>query len=126
MAADFTNYSLKLDGKHIDRNGDKCEDISFKFVGHYLDEFITWNAHTKHVISKLASRNCAIARNKNFLPLKTRITIYNSLFKSHLGFGLLAFGCAKTSNLNKISTLQKNVLETFTMPILNQYLTNSR
>ena len=34
-------------------------------------------------------------------------TIYNSLFKSHLEFGILAFGCAKPSKLKKIVTLQK-------------------
>ena len=110
MTVDFTNYSLELDNKKIDRIGNNCEDTSFKFVGHHLDEHMTWDAHIKHVISKLASGNFAIGRNKNFLPLKTRITLYNTLFKSHLEFGILAFGCAKKSKLKQISTLQKKCI----------------
>ena len=104
MVADFSENSLKLDGK-------KVEDASFKIVGQHLDEFLTWDAHINHVLSKLGSANFAIARTKNFLPLKIRTTLYNSMFKSHLDFGNLAFGCAKASKFKKNVTLQKNALD---------------
>ena len=110
MVVDFSNLTLKLDGKKVDRIGNNCEDSSFKFVGHHLDEFLTWDAHINLVLSKLGSANYAIAQTKKFLPLKIRTTLYNSMFKSHLDFGSLAFGCAKASKIKKIVTLQKKCI----------------
>ena len=75
-----------------------------------MDEFLTWDAHINLVLSKLGSSNFAIARTKNFLPLKIRTTLYNSMFKSHLEFGILAFGCAKSSKLKKNEILQKKCI----------------
>ena len=110
MLVNFESLSLKLDGKMIDRIGNNCEEKSFKFVGHHLDEFLTWDSHINHILSKLGSSNFAIARTKNFLPLKIRTTLYNSMFKSHLQFGILAFGCAKSSKLKRIEILQRKCI----------------
>ena len=107
MAIDPSLFAIKLDGKKIDRIGANCSETSFKFVGHYLDEFLSWDNHIQHVRSKLSSANYAIASSKNFLPYKIRKTLYNTLFKSHLEFGILAYGCAQKSKLGKIVTLQK-------------------
>ena len=107
MAVNPSLYSLKLDGKKIDRIGTNCTETSFKFVGHYLDEFLSWDNHIQHVRSKLSSANYAIATSKNFLPYNIRKTLYNTLFKSHLEFGILAYGCAQKSKLTKVITLQK-------------------
>ena len=107
MAVDTSLYALKLDGKKINRIGANCSETSFKFAGHYLDEFLSWDNHILHVRSKLSSANYAIASSKNFLPYKIRKTLYNTLFKSHLEFGILAYGCAQKSKLGKIVTLQK-------------------
>ena len=110
MDVDWTNLNLKLGSELVDRIGNGCKENSFKFVGHYLDEFISWDQHLKHVISKLASADYAIGRTKNFLPLKIRKTIYNSLFRSHAEFGILAWGCSPESKLKKIFTLQKKCM----------------
>ena len=67
MAVNPSLHSLKLDGKIDDRIGTNCAEISFKFVGHYLDEFLSWDTHIQHVSSKLNSANYAIASSKNFL-----------------------------------------------------------
>ena len=105
MAVNPSMYSLKLDGKAIDRIGTNCTESSFKFVGHYLDEFLSWDNHIKHVSSKLSSANYAIWSSKNFLPYNIRKTLYNTLFKSHLEFEILA-----KSKLKKIITLQKKCI----------------
>ena len=81
MDVNLTNLLLKLDGKTIDQIGEKCKEKSFKFVGHhFIDEYLTWDTHIKHVIGKLGSANFAIGRTKNILPLKIRKTLYNSIF----------------------------------------------
>ena len=91
----------------VERIGTGCKDSSFKFVGHHLDEYLSWDMHIKHVTAKLASSNYAIARTRNFLPIKIRKSLYNSLFRSHAEFGILSWGCSPQYKLNKICTLQK-------------------
>ena len=76
-----------------------------------MDESLNWDFQINHVYSKLASANFAISTSKNFLPKKIRLTLYNSLFKSHLEFGILAWGGVKETQLKKITTLQKNASE---------------
>ena len=107
MHVDFSRLSLKIGDENIDRIGDNCKDKFFKFVGIRLDEHLTWTHQINHVHSKLASGNYAIAQTKNFLPKKIRLTIYNSLFRSHMEFGILAWGGISPSKLDKITKLQK-------------------
>ena len=107
MNADFSALNLKLGNELVERIGTGCKESSFKFVGHHLDEHLSWDIHIKHVTSKLASANYAIARTRNFLPIKTRKSLYNSLFRSHAEFGILSWGCSNQTKLNKICTLQK-------------------
>ena len=110
MPTNFSNFNLTLDEKLIDRIGNSCPEKSFKFVGHHLDEHLSWDFHIKHLISKLSSANYAIGRSKNFLPQNIRKTLYNSMFGSHLNFGLLSYGCGNKSKLKKIITLQKKAI----------------
>ena len=48
-------------------------------------------------------------QTKIFLPKKIRLTIYNSLFRSHMEFGILAWGGISASKLDKVTKLQKSV-----------------
>ena len=107
MQVDFTHLNLHIGQEKIERIGDTCKDKFFKFVGIRLDEHLTWSHQINHVHSKLASGNFAIAQTKNFLPKRIRMTIYNSLFRSHMEFGILAWGGVSQSKLEKITKLQK-------------------
>ena len=92
MAVDFSQVDLKIGDEVIERIGSNCPEKYFKFVGHRLDEFLTWQYHINHVHGKLSSGNYAISQAKNFLPLNIRKTLYNSLFKPHMDFGIIAWG----------------------------------
>ena len=107
---DTSNLSITIDDKIVEQIGNKCKEKYFKFVGHVLDENLTWEGHVEHIAKKLASANFAINSSKNFLPLKIRKTIYYSLFDSHLNFGNLLWGCASNKFLNKIEKLQKKCI----------------
>ena len=65
---DLGDLKLKINGKDIDQIGNNCKDKYFKFVGHVLDENLTWEGHIEHICNKLASANFAINSSKNFLP----------------------------------------------------------
>ena len=106
---DFSNLTLKIGNSDIDRIGAGCKETGFKFVGHVIDEFLSWDDHLKHVTSKLSSANYALSKSKNFLPLKARKLAYNSLFRPHLEFGILAWSCALQGKLHQIVNLQKKM-----------------
>ena len=68
---------------------------------------MSWQYHINHVHGKLSSGNYAISQAKNFLPLNIRKTLYNSLFKPHMDFGIIAWGGISSAKLKKVTTLQK-------------------
>ena len=68
MQVDFTNLKLSIGEEIVERIGSNCKKKFFKFVGHHLDEFLSWDHQINHVQSKLASANYAISNVKNFLP----------------------------------------------------------
>ena len=110
MKVDFSNLGLNIGGENIERIGNDCKDKFFKFVGHHLDEFLTQDFQINHVHGKLASANFAIARVKNLLPRKIKMTLYNSLFRSHMEFGILAYGNAGSTKLKKLTSIQKKCI----------------
>ena len=102
--------NLKIGDTIIEQIGTNCQQKYFKFVGHVLDDKLSWQGHIEHIFKKLASANFAINSSKNFLPLNIRKTLYYSLFDSHINFGNLLWGCAKTRELKKVENLQKKCI----------------
>ena len=98
--------TLQIGNQSVEQVGTNCEEKYFKFVGHVLDDKLSWEGHLEHISKKLASANFGINSSKNVLPYKIRRTLYHSLFDSHLNFGNLLWGCAKTKFINKIENLQ--------------------
>ena len=109
----FHYGDLFIGGGAISRIGENCEEKSFKFLGHHLDEHLNWSRHSDHFYKRLVSANFALSRSKGFLPTHTLNSIYQSLFESHLHFGSIVWGCAKPSILNKIEIVQKKQLDMF-------------
>ena len=107
MKLDEANMSLRIDNQIDERVGKGCEETSFKFVGHHLDEFLSWDRHIQLVENKLSKSNFLINSSKNIFPLHIRKQLYNALFKPHLEYGLLAWGGVKATQLKKITNLQK-------------------
>ena len=107
---DLQTLNLKIGDKCIDQVGSSCKDKYFKFVGHVIDDKMTWQGHVEHICKKLASSNYAINTTKNFIPLKLRKLLYYSLFDSHLNYGNLLWGCASNKLIDKIDILQKKCI----------------
>ena len=92
---------LLIGGKSVSRIGEDFKEKSFKFLGHHIDENLTWVHHMDHVNKKLVSANYALSRSKSLLPRRILKNIYRSLFESHLHFGSIVWGCAKQSYIKK-------------------------
>ena len=103
MDVEFGNLSLCIDSCSIERIGYGCKETSFKFVGVKIDEFLNWKDHINSVKSKLMSSTFALSKVRNILPEQIKLTIYNSLFRSHLDYCIIARG---KSNNGLISHLQ--------------------
>lgn len=101
---------LKIGQEAIERIGDDLPTSNFKFLGHVIDEHLTWKDHINHIHSKMSSGNYALARCKHFLPQSVRLTLYNSLVKPHLEYGILAWGGVGDSLLKKITIIQKKAV----------------
>ena len=67
-----------------------------------VEESLSWVGHVEHLCKKLASSIYAINSTKHFIPKKVRLTLYYSLFDSHLNYGNLLWGCANKKSLDKI------------------------
>ena len=50
-----------------------------KFLGLYIDEELTWKYHINHVTMKVAKMTGIMAKARHFLPLKTLLTLYNTM-----------------------------------------------
>ncbi len=72
----------------------------FEFVGLH-DEYLTWDYHLSKLNKKLSSSYFALNSVKNILPLKIRKTIYNTLFKSHMEFGIKWWGASKNKKISR-------------------------
>ena len=88
---------LSIDGKPI-------EHVKyFKFLCILFDENLTWKYHINMVTNKLPKVNGILNRLKQVYPQNALLSIYHSLFATHLNYGLLIWG----THVNRVSKLQK-------------------
>jgi hypothetical protein len=110
QGVDFSNLHLNIDNEEIERIGFGCKEESFKFVGIHLDEYLTFDHHVKYVRGKVAGAVFALSKLRNLLPKHIKYTVYNSLFRSHIEFGVTAWGRSKSTNIKRICVLQKRAV----------------
>ena len=68
----------------IHNNHSSTDLQTYKLLGVYLDENLTFDKNTSYIISKMSKSIFCINRAKHFLPQKALITLYHSLIHSHL------------------------------------------
>ena len=86
-------------------NDELVEHVTqFKFIGCLLDSNLTWTPHNNYVANKLARVTGVITRLKRYVPVYILKSIYNSLFLSHLTYGVSARGHSLS---RRIKHLQK-------------------
>ena len=101
---------IKIGNNIIDRVGDSCKEKCFRFLGHWVDENLTWQFHLNKMQSKLISANYALSTCKYSVPLRIRKLIYKSLFESHIHFGSVVYGSCDPKLLTNILTIQKRAV----------------
>jgi hypothetical protein len=94
---------------------------SFKLLGVYLDETLTFNKYTSYVCAKLSRSIFCIKRASNLLSFKSLRSLYFSMVHSHLLYCSIILSCTSASNLNAISKLQKKAIRVMTKSSYNAH-----
>ncbi len=89
----------------------------FNFLGLTLDEHLTWKCHINKISNKISQCMGILNRLKRFLPIHTKVLIYNSLVLSHLNFGILLWGF----KYGKVFKLQKKVVRILSLSKYNAH-----
>ena len=59
---------LYFGNSSIERIGNDCNTKAFKFLGHWVDNYLNWDIHTNKLICKLNSANFALSKVKSKFP----------------------------------------------------------
>ena len=91
-------------------NGQKIYPTNtIKYLGLYIDEFLSWNEHLHCLHLKLSRANGMIAKIRHYLSQETLTCIYYAIFNSHLIYGCQIWGQTKRTT-QKLFTLQETAL----------------
>ena len=84
---------------------------STKFLGVIIDDKITWVPHMIYLRKKLRSISGALCRIRKAVPADLYLNIYNSLFESHLSYGISVWGVSiKDQSNDKLFIIQKQCI----------------
>ena len=106
------NYEINI--KIFDNNSAKLVSLErktyVKYLGLLLDDNLSWKPHIDYISTRISKGIGIIARLRHLVPFSTLLNIYWLLIEPYISYGLVAWGQAVNTHLNKIVTLQKRVL----------------
>ena len=80
---------------------------AIKYLGVYFDPCLSFNYHIKILSSKLSRALFILKRVKNLLPLHALLSLYYTLFHSHISYASEIWSSTTQSNLKILLTKQK-------------------
>jgi len=83
----------------------------FKYLGVHVDESLTWQAHVEHLCTKLSKAAGIMFKLKNIAPRKILKTVYHSIVASHLRYGILAWGSANSTALQRLNNIHNRIIK---------------
>ena len=89
----FTNISIYVNDQQLAR------EQTFKYLGITFSENLTWSDHISNVSIKINQRIGLLRRVKVFIPLKARLTIYNSLILPLFDYADIIWGDKNNTTL---------------------------
>ena len=95
---------LRMSNKEIERTS------SFKLLGIYIDDKLSWADHIKACKTKLSSALYAINKVKHLLPISSLKLIYYTLVYPHLNYGIILWGAAAKTHIGQLFISQKKII----------------
>ena len=110
----FHNRQFNLDSRLVPKlriGGVEIERIyEFKFLGIWINEYLTWGTHIKYLKPKISRIIGVIQKIKSYVPVKCLKFIYLALIHSILNYGILLWGF----DAKKLFVLQKKAMRAMT------------
>ena len=100
--------NIHLNDTPIEKISHTSKEKFFKFLGFIMDEKLTWEFHTAHVLKKLNAANYALAITKRQFPFHAKKLMYFGLAQSHLEYGMPIWFNDKICK--KITSIQKKMI----------------
>jgi hypothetical protein len=94
----------------IDRIHNDGPEKCFKLLGVMFDEYLSFDAHISHLCAKISKSLFCINRIKNFVDKNSLVKLYYAMIHSHLSYCINVYGCAVTTNLQRLRVKQKEAI----------------
>ena len=101
------SFSIKLNGFKLE----PTENV--KYLGLHLDQNLSFDYHINQLSKKLSRSNGILSKLRHYTSKETLISVYYSLFYSHLLYGCPVWSLTTLYNRNYISILQKKVYKNY-------------
>ena len=103
----FTNISIHVNEHQLTR------EHTFKYLGITFSENLTWSDHLNNISTKIDQCIGLLRRINAFIPLKTRLIIYNTLILPLFDYGDIMWGDKNNSSLtDQLQFLQNKAANT--------------
>lgn len=93
-----------------------------RYLGVLIDSNLSWKDHINHIVAKISRLIGVIAKLRHFVPTQTLLNIYRSLIQPHMSYGIVVWGYAAQTHLDKLLKLQKRALR---LIYFGQYLSHT-
>ena len=118
------NYQVEL--KMLDTSTNTYAFLEQKscvrYLGILIDSNLSWKDQINHIAAKISQLIGVIAKLRHFVPTHTFLNIYRSLILPHMSYGIVVWGHAGQTHLDKLLKLQKRALR---MIYFGQYLSHT-
>ena len=112
---DLNYFSIKMEGRKL------IPSDNVKYLGLFLDKNLSWDFHVNQLSKKLSRANGILAKIRHFLPTKILISVYYSIFYSHIIYGCSVWAMTTKINLDIITVLQKKCIRIINFADFNSH-----
>ena len=107
----FSNRSTPHNNEQVVLNGSYVKFVDHaKFLGIYIDSKMNFKKHINYITGKIAKHAGILYRIKQGMPLKTRLTYYNSFVLPYLNYNILHWGNTNDNHLKPLIIIQKRII----------------
>ena len=86
------------------------QNKQIKYLGVFIDEHLKWDARLQHINKKITKNIGILIKLRHFVPVSTLKQLYYTLIYPYLTYGLMSWGTAYQTKLNKIKVSQNNCI----------------
>jgi len=94
----------------IERIHNEGHETSFKLLGVFFDEYLSFSQHITHLCAKISKSLYCINKIKNFIDLDSLKKLYFAMIHSSLVYCINVYGCANKTALTPLFLKQKQAI----------------